>query len=269
MLVNMLISYIKFIKKELNFGFIAFASGLGIFFMSLLALVGYLIYLLLPSYKDKFATYTLSGYVLEYGSEASVPEFELNLDDLHMYTDHLGYYKWPDLKKEKQLNFTLPNNYEENRSEPINYYSDFEEEALTERSLSHNFYITLNAPSTADRLFGFLANGNYTNLWTYLTEESKSMWGNKESDFSKALKLERSLRIRKDNSHIIDYEILDEERVSESIYNFRVLWTRGDSTTFETVETIAKEGGWWQYVWTEDPKDVYRYIYITEQQFKK
>jgi len=255
---------IKQLKKELNLKFIFAASLLETLLLILALASGFIFYRSWPKIKEHFAAYKVCGQVLEYGSNASVPDFRIDFGDKHMYSIYDGSYCWEGLSKGSQLNFTLPSQYESERTIPADYTA-YRELSPFFRQVEHNIKLVLGVEATARRVFDYQRSGVYYNLWNYLSKNSKTNWSNNPHDFTQALSAERSLRSKFDESHIVDYEILNEEKVKDNVYCFEVLWTRSNGDSYTRLETFAKEDGWWHYNYPRLPKEIYDYIYVTQR----
>jgi hypothetical protein len=254
----------KSISGEFNFRFIALASGTSLLLLGLLSLSGFLFYRSLPAIKDCYATYNVSGKVLEYGSEASISDFRLKSGDMQLFSIYDGSYFWEDLDEGTRIVFDLPEGFETNASEPIKY-SDYKELGLLRRSVDHSFYLVLGVEKTAVRIFDYLKLGSHHNIWKYLTNESMLVWSDKKHDFTKALDTERGLRSKIDKSQLAGYEILGLEETVEDEMLFTVFWERGNGSKFVSQERFVRNDGWWHYMWQRNPKEIYSYIYNAEK----
>ncbi|MFH1896385.1 MAG: hypothetical protein ABH814_02865 [bacterium] len=255
------------VKKEINFRFIALSALFELVFLVIAAVFGFLLYKNWPAIKDQFANYKVCGQVLEFGSEASIPDLRLNFESKHLYSLHDGSYCWDNLSFDSQPTLTLPKDYEADNTTTADY-NIYKELSLFKRQVTHNFHLVLGVAGTANRIFDFQKQGALYSLWTYLTPDTRSNWSGKPDDFNKALITERTLRSRVDQSQIIDYRILESQPISDTLYQYKVEWVRANGTSFTQVETFEKIDNWWHYVFPRLPKEVYDYIYEAQKSLR-
>ena len=98
----------KTFMAEFNFRFIVVATVTVLLLLVVLSAVGYFSYLAFPVIKDRYAVYNVSGKVLEYGSQASIPDFRLDNGSAHLYSVYNGSYLWEGLDKGEEISFEIP-----------------------------------------------------------------------------------------------------------------------------------------------------------------